>query len=177
LLGLINDVLNFAKIEAGRVTFDLKAISLGELLEAVDELIAPQLNGKGLSYSRSKGCDEARVLTDVEKARQVLLNLLSNAMKFTATGGSVTVECSVSGSVASIKVHDTGIGIAADTLESMFEPFVQVRSDYSADNQGTGLGLAISRDLARMMDADLTAESVFGSGSTFCFTLPLAPKD
>jgi signal transduction histidine kinase len=172
---LINDVLNFAKIEAGRVTFDLQEVSLGELLDAVDELITPQLHNKGVSYSRLKSCDAAHVLTDVEKARQVLLNLLSNAMKFTASGGSIEVNCSVARTVASIRVKDTGIGIAGDTLESMFEPFVQVRSDYSADNQGTGLGLAISRDLARMMDGDLTAESVLGAGSTFCFTLPLAP--
>ena len=176
LLGLINDVLNFAKIEAGRVTFQPKEVSLGELLEDVDELIMPQLNSKGVSYSRSMGCDDAHVVTDVEKARQVLLNLLSNAMKFTATGGSVAVQCSVGHSVTSIAVTDTGIGIAADTLDSMFEPFVQVRSDYSADNQGTGLGLAISRDLARMMKGDLTAESRLGSGSTFTFTLPLAPR-
>ena len=175
LLGLINDVLNFAKIEAGRVTFDLQEVTLGELLDTVDELIAPQLHSKGMSYSRLKSCDAALVLTDVEKARQVLLNLLSNAMKFTASGGSIEVNCSVAHNFASIRVKDTGIGIAGDTLESMFEPFVQVRSDYSADNQGTGLGLAISRDLARMMDGDLTAQSVLGTGSTFCFTLPLAP--
>ena len=175
LLGLINDVLNFAKIEAGRVTFDLRVTTLGDLLVEVDDLIAPQLRAKGISYSRTRGCDDAEVMADVEKARQVVLNLLSNATKFTACGGHVSVSCSADGDRASIHIADTGVGIAADALDSMFEPFVQVRADYSADNQGTGLGLAISRELARAMHGDLTATSELGTGSTFLFSLPRAP--
>jgi signal transduction histidine kinase len=175
LLGLINDVLNFAKIEAGRVTFDLRVVTLGELLDEVDDLIAPQVRAKGVSYARAPGRDDAEVIADVEKARQVVLNLLSNAMKFTAAGGRITVTCSAESHLGSIRIADTGVGIAGDILESMFEPFVQVRADYSADNQGTGLGLAICRDLARAMHGDLTATSERGSGSTFTFSLPLAP--
>ena len=175
LLGLINDVLNFAKIEAGRVTFDLRVTTLGDLLVEVDDLIAPQLRAKDISYSRTRGCDDAEVMADVEKARQVVLNLLSNATKFTACGGHVSVSCSADGDRASIHIADTGVGIAADALDSMFEPFVQVRADYSADNQGTGLGLAISRELARAMHGDLTATSELGTGSTFLFSLPRAP--
>jgi PAS domain S-box-containing protein len=176
LLGLINDVLNFAKIEAGRVTFDLKEVTLGTLLDAVDELIAPQLRTKGISYTRPKDLDGTVVVADIEKARQVMLNLLSNAMKFTGRHGEITVTCSVDDGVAAIRIRDTGIGIADELLESMFEPFVQVRADYSANNQGTGLGLAISRDLARAMHGDLTAESQLGKGSTFSFTLPVAVR-
>jgi PAS domain S-box-containing protein len=175
LLGLINDVLNFAKIEAGRVTFNPTVVTLGSLLDAVDELIVPQLRAKGIAYTRAKRCDHTEVLADVEKARQVVLNLLSNAMKFTGADGRISVGCAVADGAASIRIQDTGIGIADNLLESMFEPFVQVRAHYSADNQGTGLGLAISRDLARAMNGDITAESTLGKGSTFTFSLPLAP--
>jgi signal transduction histidine kinase len=115
------------------------------------------------------------VRADVEKARQVILNLLSNSVKFTNPGGSIVVDCVRDDRRAHIRVRDTGIGIAPDVLESMFEPFVQVRQQYDATNEGTGLGLAISRDLARAMDGDLEAESTPGSGSTFTFTLQLAP--
>lgn len=174
LLGLINDVLNFAKIEAGRVTFNLASVSLGTLFEGLDALIEPQVRVKGLSYARASSCDEVCVLADVEKARQVVLNLLSNSVKFTRPGGRISVECAVQPAVACIRVSDTGIGIAAEVLESMFEPFVQVRPEYAASNEGTGLGLAISRDLARAMNGDLTAESTPGEGSMFTFTLPLA---
>ena len=174
LLGLINDVLNFAKIEAGRVTFNVQAVSLEKLFDGMDALIEPQVQGKGLSYTRLNQCDGVCVRADVEKARQVILNLLSNSVKFTNAGGRIVVECISDERMAHIRVQDTGIGIAPEVLESMFEPFVQVRQQYDATNEGTGLGLAISRDLARAMDGDLEAESTPGSGSTFTFTLPLS---
>jgi PAS domain S-box-containing protein len=174
LLGLINDVLNFAKIEAGHVTFDLEPTTIGALFEEMDSLIAPQVQAKGLSYSRSTNCDTDRVVADLDKARQVLLNLLSNAVKFTNAGGSITVTCEHKERTVEIHVMDTGVGIARDALASIFEPFVQVRPDYTATNEGTGLGLAISRDLARAMHGDLSALSETGRGSTFTLTLPLA---
>jgi PAS domain S-box-containing protein len=174
LLGLINDVLNFAKIEAGHVTFDLEPTTIGALFEEMDSLIAPQVQAKGLSYSRPTHCDELCVVADLDKARQVLLNLLSNAVKFTNAGGRITVECERNAQTVAIHVTDTGVGVAADALASIFEPFVQVRPDYTATNEGTGLGLAISRDLARAMNGDLSARSVVGEGSTFTLTLPLA---
>ena len=175
LLGLINDVLNFAKIEAGRVTFNCEDVSIGRLFEEIDGLIEPQMQGKKLTYSRPPDCDAVRVTADLEKARQVILNLLSNAVKFTPGGGRVDVRCNVEAPRASITISDTGVGIAESMLESVFEPFVQVRADASAMNQGTGLGLAISRDLARAMGGDLTAVSTLDAGSTFHFWLPLAP--
>jgi signal transduction histidine kinase len=174
LLGLINDVLNFAKIEAGHVTFDLEPTTIGELFEEMDSLIEPQVRAKGLTYSRPTNCNELRVVADLDKARQVLLNLLSNAVKFTNAGGSITVECAGKEQTVEIHVTDTGVGVAPDALASIFEPFVQVRSDYRATNEGTGLGLAISRDLARAMHGDLSARSVAGQGSIFTLTLPLA---
>jgi PAS domain S-box-containing protein len=174
LLGLINDVLNFAKIEAGRVTFNVQAVGVDMLFDGMDALIEPQVRSKGLSYARQNQCDGVCVCADMEKARQVILNLLSNAVKFTGAGGKIMVDCIHDERVAHIRVQDTGIGIAPEVLESMFEPFVQVRQQYDATNEGTGLGLAISRDLARAMDGDLEAVSTPGSGSTFTFTLPLA---
>jgi signal transduction histidine kinase len=177
LLGLINDVLNFAKIEAGHVTFDLEPTTIGELFEEMDSLIEPQVVAKGLTYSRPTKCDDLRVVADPDKARQVLLNLLSNAVKFTRAGGSITVACEGKAQTVDIHVTDTGVGVAPEALASIFEPFVQVRPDYTTKNEGTGLGLAISRDLARAMNGDLSARSVAGKGSTFTLTLPLATAD
>ncbi|MDQ2666307.1 MAG: ATP-binding protein [Gemmatimonadota bacterium] len=176
LLGLINDVLNFAKIEAGRVTFNLEPVSLATLFDGMDALIEPQVKSKGLSYTRLNQCDSICILADLEKARQVILNLLSNSVKFTNAGGRIEVDCLLDERMALIKVTDTGIGIAPEVLQSMFEPFVQVRQQYDATNEGTGLGLAISRDLAQAMDGDLEAESTPGNGSTFTFSLPLAHR-
>lgn len=172
LLGLINDVLNFAKLEAGRVKFEISDVPLSETLSEVDDLIAPQVGAKGLQYG-SRGCaSQLRVRADREKIRQVLLNLLSNAVKFTPSGGQITVECRTEHGRAAILVSDTGIGVSSDKLQAIFEPFVQVARD--STRQGTGLGLAISRDLARAMGGDITVASIAGSGSTFTFTIPLA---
>jgi len=177
LLGLINDVLNFAKIEAGHVTFQLVPMTIGELFDGMDDLIEPQVQAKGLQYSRSTARDGVRVIADLEKARQVLLNMLSNAVKFTNAGGRIDVACEESEDFARVNVTDTGIGISADALRSIFEPFVQVRPDYTAINEGTGLGLAISRDLAVAMNGDLVASSTPDKGSTFTLLLPLASDE
>jgi len=132
----------------------------------------PQVRGKGLTYVLG-GCDPTlRVRADSEKLQQILLNVLTNAIKFTDPGGEIRVACrSVDGGVA-IAVTDTGVGVAADKLPSIFEPFVQVDQRLTRPHEGVGLGLAISRDLARGMGGDLTAESRLGSGSTFILTLP-----
>jgi signal transduction histidine kinase len=172
LLGLINDVLNFAKIEAGHVTLDLAPTTIGELFDGMDALIEPQVEAKGLTYTRPRDCDAVRLTADLEKARQVLLNLLSNAVKFTGHGGHIAVECRETAQGVEIDVIDTGVGIPPGALPSIFEPFVQVRPDYTTRNEGTGLGLAISRDLARAMRGDLSVRSEVGKGSTFTLTLP-----
>jgi signal transduction histidine kinase len=114
-----------------------------------------------------------QVVTDVEKARQIVLNLLSNAVKFTATGGEVRVDFSARPTWVDICVSDTGIGIAEDKVDVVFEPFVQVRS-YSSGQGGTGLGLAISRDLAKALGGELSVRSTLGQGSTFVLSLPAA---
>ena len=173
LLGLIEDVLNFAKIEAGRVTFDLKPIPVGELVSEVDALTEPQMRAKGIAYARREPPDAA-VLVDPEKARQVLLNLLSNAVKFTPAGGSITISFEARDDAVDIGITDTGTGIPFDKQEAIFEPFVQVQRAYNSTQSGTGLGLAISRDLARSMGGGLAVRSEPERGSTFVLTLPRA---
>ena len=172
LLGLINDVLNFAKLEAGRVQFAITRVPLRDLLLGVEALVLPQLRAKGLRYVDAGGCRDAYVRADEEKARQVLINLLSNAVKFTPRGGEIRLECTMDDHWVTTVVADSGMGIPADRIEAIFEPFVQVDRGLTSGHEGTGLGLAISRDLARNMGGDLTVTSVVGEGSTFTLTLP-----
>ncbi|HEX5076120.1 MAG TPA: ATP-binding protein, partial [Gemmatimonadaceae bacterium] len=173
-LGLINDVLNLARIEAGRVEYNLAVCNLKEVADAVLPMVEPQL------HSRRIGCavhiaHELTAYADREKVQQILLNLLSNATKFTPADGSVTVTGSAAGARGEhvrLVVRDTGVGIPAERLAQVFEPFVQVDDSHARRAEGTGLGLAISRDLARGMGGDLTAESEVGVGSAFALTLP-----
>jgi PAS domain S-box-containing protein len=174
LLALINDILNFAKLEAGRVQIDLRDQPVHTLLADLEQLVEPQVSAKQLRYACG-GCDAAiRVRTDAEKVHQILLNLLSNAIKFTDPGGTITVACARAGDDVAIRVRDTGRGIPPDKLEHIFEPFVQLGRSLTAAHEGAGLGLAISRDLARLLGGDITAESAVGAGSTFTLTLPRA---
>jgi len=181
LLGLINEVLNYARLEAGSVTFDLRPTLVADVVAAAVPLVEPQRAEKGLALDvrlpEFAGGEARYVLADREKLQQVLLNLLSNAVKFTAPGGRITLsldDADAEAGTLALRVTDTGIGIAPDKLEAVFEPFVQVGRTLSSPGEGTGLGLAISRDLARGMGGDLTAASVEGEGSTFTLTLPLA---
>jgi signal transduction histidine kinase len=175
LLGLINDVLRFAKLDAGHVEFQLAPVSLGGLLDGVGDLMGPQIATKGIRFDVAS-CDKAvQVLADPDKVRQVLLNLLGNAVKFTNAGGTVRISCDVGDDAATIHVRDTGRGIPPAQLERVFDPFVQVdRHLTPSSQQGIGLGLAISRDLAHGMGGALRATSEVGVGSTFSLSLPLA---
>jgi signal transduction histidine kinase len=172
LLSLINDVLNFAKLEAGRVHFAIAPVPIHEIFLGVEALVLPQLHAKGLRYVDAGECEGIVVQADEEKTRQVLVNLLSNAVKFTPSGGEIRLACMADDAWVVTTVTDNGVGIPADRLESIFEPFVQVDRGLASRQEGTGLGLAISRDLARHMGGQLTAESNVGSGSTFTLTLP-----
>ncbi|HVE79244.1 MAG TPA: PAS domain-containing protein [Gemmatimonadaceae bacterium] len=174
LLGLINDVLNFAKLEAGHVEYRLADVPVRTALDALEPLVAPQLRAKSLRFHREGQGDECTVRADPDKLQQILVNLLSNAIKFTPAGGAVTLRCRTDGGTVAIAIQDTGIGIAADRLEHVFAPFVQIDRRLNAPHEGTGLGLAISRDLARGMGGELTVESTPGLGSTFTLTLPRA---
>ena len=171
LARLIEDVLTFARIDAGRLRYNIESVPLLSLLSGMEALVAPQLGAKGLSYECCDVASDITVLADRDKAEQILLNLLSNAIKFTDTGG-VHVDCLVREKDVSIDVRDTGRGIPADKLQAVFEPFVQLDSRLTRTQGGSGLGLAISRDLARAMAGSLTVTSDVGRGTTFTLTLP-----
>ena len=174
LLSLINDILNFARVEAGHLDFDLRDVPVENLLSGLRPLIEPLLQARSQSYSCSAEGTAAVVHTDPDKVQQILINLLSNAIKFTQPGGSIDIDYDASPEAIMIHVRDTGRGVSADKLESMFEPFVQLDRRLTSSHEGTGLGLAISRDLARAMGGDLSASSTPGAGSCFTLTLPRA---
>jgi len=174
LLGLINQVLNYTRVEAGAVRYDVEAVPLREVLATCEALTRPQVRSRALSFQLA-ACDSAlEVRADREKLQQIVLNLFTNAIKFTEKGGRVTVRCAASAPNVQVVVEDTGRGIAPEQLERVFEPFVQVDAGLTRAHEGVGLGLAISRDLARGMGGDLTVRSTLGSGSAFTLTLPAA---
>ena len=174
LMGLINGVLNYSRLEAGAVLYAVQNVAVDEVLATCEALVAPQVSSRRLAMSFD-GCDpELKVRADAEKLQQILLNLLTNAVKFTEPGGRITLACAPTPDTVAITVADTGHGIAADQLERIFEPFVQVDARLTRTREGVGLGLAISRDLARGMGGDLTVESSPGAGSTFTLLLPRA---
>ncbi|HET9684422.1 MAG TPA: PAS domain-containing protein [Gemmatimonadaceae bacterium] len=174
LLGLINGVLNYARVEAGAVHYAVSDVTLEDVLSTCEALVMPQVRTQGLTLEREPCDPSLRVRADAEKLQQVLLNLLSNAVKFTEPGGEVRVRCEAADKTVRIEVRDTGIGIATEQLSRVFEPFVQVDAKLTRTREGTGLGLAISRDLARGMGGDITATSDPGKGSTFVLELPRA---
>ena len=174
LTGLINGVLNYSRLEAGAVHYEVQDVVLDEVLATCEALIAPQLSARRLAMAFD-GYDPAlKVRADAEKLKQIVLNLLSNAVKFTEPGGRITLTCTPRPDAVAITVSDTGHGIAADQLERIFDPFVQVDARLVRTHEGVGLGLSISRDLARGMGGDITAESTPGAGSTFTLLLPRA---
>ena len=182
LLGLIAGVLDYSRVEAGAVTYQLARVPVAEAVAEAEALVAPQLRANGLGYAWSGAPPGLAVRADREKLQQILLNLVGNAIKFThgrdGVAGRIEVACAAApggdaGRVA-IHVRDTGDGIAPEQLARVFEPFVQADQRLTRRHGGVGLGLAISRDLARGMGGDLTAASTPGEGSTFTLTLPAA---
>ena len=173
LLSLINDILSYAKIEAGRLTIEATNVPVNQMLAELRLLIAPQMAAKGLRCEFHPGAADLRMRADRERATQILLNLLTNAVKFT-TEGTIAIDFDATSDEVLIRVSDTGPGIARDRLTSIFDPFVQVGRFGEPRREGVGLGLAISRELARAMGGDLTVESELGRGSTFLVRLPRA---
>jgi signal transduction histidine kinase len=172
LLSLINDVLNFAKIDAGQVEFHLTDVPLDDVMSELEAIVAPQVRAKEQRLEMPE-CDGAlTVRADRDKLRQILLNLVSNAVKFTPEGGRIVLDCVPAGEAVKLRVSDTGIGIPEDRMRSIFEPFVQGGRTLNRTHEGVGLGLAISRDLARAMGGDITVESDVGRGSVFSVMLP-----
>ncbi len=178
LIGIIDDLLGFARLERGHVEFHLAPVPLREVFDDVAPMISPQMASKNLEYTVKLPAAQVEVIADRSKLLQIVLNLLTNAVKFTNPGGAVSLEViellvgnPTQKPAVEINVTDTGIGIPPDKLDAVFDPFVQLATDPANRRQGTGLGLAISRDLARGMGGELTARSTPGVGTTFTLSL------
>lgn len=179
LLTLVNDVLNFARLETGDIPLTIKTVALDPIVRPLRAVIEPQAAKRAITYTYTGCADDIKVAVDQERLEQILINLLGNAVKFTQEGGTVTMGCRWGDDrSAVVDVADTGPGIPASKLEDIFDPFVQVDGRPSTKREGVGLGLAISRKLARAMGGDITVESEEGKGSTFSLHIPLAgPRD
>jgi signal transduction histidine kinase len=171
LLSLVNNVLNLERSEVGELETEFATLPVAQLFEDADALTRPQAVAKGIALTVTAPPPELSVLGEREKAGQVLVNLLSNAVKFTPAGGQITLSCETDAEMVTLRVTDSGPGIPADSLDRIFEPFVQLDSGLTRKAEGAGLGLAISRRLARLMGGDLTVESEVAKGSTFSFSL------
>lgn len=175
LLVLINDILDLARIEAGRMPLHLEDVDLRSILREVTSQMEPLFRKKGLTFSWSMTPDSVPMRTDRTKVKQIMLNLLSNAVKFTYRG-SVAVEAEVANSEVSISVADTGIGIAEEHLAAIWEDFRQVDQSSTREFGGTGLGLSITKKLVEALGGHADLRSTLGEGSTFTITLPLASE-
>jgi signal transduction histidine kinase len=174
LVAIITDILDFSRTDAGALTLEMEPVALTPLLTDVVDAVRNQMVAKGVRLEVGDVPADAIVRGDRKKILQVLLNLLSNAMKFTEAGGEVGVYAVVDEDAVRIDVRDTGSGISPAQLDTIFEPFVQVDASLTRRAGGTGLGLAISRQLTRAMGGTVTVRSQLGAGSTFSLTLPRA---
>jgi signal transduction histidine kinase len=171
LLAIISDIHVFARADAGALAVARETLRIAPLLRGVTEMVGPQMVAKGVRLVCPPVAEDLVALGDRERVQQVVLNLLSNAIKFTEPGGEVVVDTAALDGEVRIAVRDTGAGIHADQLETIFEPFVQLDASLTRRAGGTGLGLAISRQLAHAMGGTLSVESTVGVGSTFTLSL------
>jgi signal transduction histidine kinase len=172
LLSIISDILEFARADAGALTVTLEPVSVATLLATVTDVVGAQIEAKGVHFTVGPVSADTVLRGDQARVQQVLLNLLSNATKFTEPGGEISVDTTVADGEVRIEVRDTGVGIEAAELEAIFEPFVQVDASLTRRTGGTGLGLAIARELTAAMGGTLTVRSTVGAGSTFTLALP-----
>lgn len=172
----IDDLLDMAKIERGKMEVVPQSMQLAPVAQEIEKLFRPQVDAKGITLGVSVPDSLPRVMADPERTRQVLINLLSNAVKFTPQGGTIKLDAVLAGRMVDISVTDTGIGIPADKLNAIFDKFEQVREvrDKIAGPKGTGLGLAIVKGILEAQGGKITVKSVLGKGSCFQFSLPLA---
>jgi signal transduction histidine kinase len=171
---LITEILNYVQVGSGRVTYAVNDVKVCEAMQSAIELIEPLFGQKGIEFDGVTG--DASIVARADRARvtQILLNLFSNAIKFTPAGGHIDAGCAALADTVTLRISDTGIGIASEKQEAIFEPFIQLTETFAGRESGVGLGLAISRDLARAMKGDLTVESAEGKGARFILSLPRA---
>jgi signal transduction histidine kinase len=172
LLSLINDILDLSKVEAGRMELDLATFDLPSAISNAMTLIRERAQRHGIALAQETDPALCEVTADERKFKQILLNLLTNAVKFTPDGGRIDVRARRDGDNAVVAVHDTGIGIAPDDQEAVFEEFRQVGRNYTTKQEGTGLGLALTRKFVELHGGRIWLESEPGKGSTFTFTIP-----
>jgi signal transduction histidine kinase len=169
---LITEILTFARVESGKVSYEITEIKACDALQHAVELVEPLFAQKGLVFDGISGDQTVIARGDSERVTQILVNLLSNAIKFTRSGGHISADCGATPDAVMLRVSDTGRGIATDKHETIFEPFIQLQEGLADRDSGVGLGLAISRDLARAMGGNLAVESEEGKGSRFTLSLP-----
>jgi signal transduction histidine kinase/CheY-like chemotaxis protein len=177
LLGLINDILDLSKIEAGRIKIFYEELELIPLIDMVHKMIYPMAEEKGLPINKTVAENVPKtIFSDRNRIKQVLINLLSNSIKFTENG-AITISCKLceTGETVEFSVIDSGIGIKEEEQKTIFEEFTQIETIKRTKPEGTGLGLAISQKLVQMMGGRMWVESRYGEGSTFSFTIPLSP--
>jgi signal transduction histidine kinase len=178
LLSVINDILDLAKLQSGKTHLELETVELHRVLGSIEDTLQPLLVRKQQTLHMPDGLEQLpKVLADPEKLYQILLNLTSNAYKFTPEGGRITVEAHQEGDMVVVTVADTGIGIPAESLAYIFEELRQVDSLRTTRQQGTGLGLAITRRLVEMHGGDISITSVMNEGSRFTFSIPVAGEE
>jgi signal transduction histidine kinase len=175
LLSLINDILDLAKIEAGRMELDVADFHLPQAIDNSVTLVRERAARRAITLDVAIDPELGEIKGDERKVKQVLLNLLSNAIKFTPEGGRVDVHAGLVDGVAEISVSDTGVGIAPEDHEAVFEEFRQVGTDYAKKHEGTGLGLTLSRRFVELHGGKIWVKSQLGQGATFTFTLPVKP--
>ena len=169
---LITEILTFSRVGTGRVSYNIVDLKACETVQHSVELVEPLFAQNGLIFDGISGDRSMVARGDPERVTQILVNLLSNAIKFTPAGGHISAECAATAETVTLRISDTGRGIAASKQETIFEPFIQLDEGLAQRAGGVGLGLAISRDLARAMKGDLTVESEEGHGARFTLTLP-----
>jgi signal transduction histidine kinase len=174
LLGLINDILDLTKIEAGRLELNREAVDLRAALLNVLPVVKPRAQDKRIRISTFLPTELPPVHADPGKLGQILLNLLTNGIKYTHENGSVSVEARLTDSLVEIWVNDTGIGVAGEDLDKIFQRFTQIDSSATRIQGGTGLGLAITRELVELHGGTIRVQSKLGKGSSFIFTLPIS---
>jgi signal transduction histidine kinase len=172
LLALINDILDLAKIEAGKMPLHVAPVSIAPVIAEISQQIEPTVRRKKLKFTTDMPNDLPVMKNDETKIKQVLLNLVSNAVKFTHTGG-VVIRVRVEGEMLRLDIEDSGIGIRSEDLEAIWEDFRQVDQSRTREFGGTGLGLSITRKLIQALGGAVRVESEYGKGSTFSVTLPL----
>jgi two-component system cell cycle sensor histidine kinase PleC len=173
LLDLITDILDMSKIEAGKYTLDLEKIQLGNVIHTATRMIESRAQEGLLVLENNAKCDDPIIIADRRAIMQILLNILSNAVKFTEPGGKLTINCETFDTYVTVTITDTGIGIPANKLNAVMRPFEQVSTAFTRNHEGSGLGLAITKELAELHGGMLGLESTVGQGTIATLRLPI----